>query len=90
MLGKIGRLKEAEDCFRRCLSLDPGNTDGLLNLGALLAETDRLEEAESVLLALLSLAPSNLEAHLNLAQLYKARGNTVSSSRHARFAAFLR
>jgi Tfp pilus assembly protein PilF len=70
-LGNIAKLQEhwtvAEHHYRRALSVQPGNTTILANLGLCLRESGQLETAELVLRRALEVSPPLPEAMLNLA-----------------------
>jgi Tfp pilus assembly protein PilF len=55
---ELGRYKEAEAAYRRCIELDPKRADSWNNLGALLCDyTDRYEEAEAAFRRAIELDP---------------------------------
>ena len=77
VLGDLGRLDEAEACYRRALQIDPHNANVLSNLGATLSDLGRPDEAEASYRRALQIKPGFAEAHSNLALLFNAQGNSI-------------
>jgi len=77
-LGNVWRVKGhttmAVDCFRKCLSLDPRNTDALLNLAVVLLNTGYPQDAERLLRTALELVPLSVLHHFTLGNALVARG----------------
>jgi Tfp pilus assembly protein PilF len=61
-----GRLREAEELYRRILQVVPHHPDTNNNLSIALVNQGRLEEAAAVLQRLVVVAPNNVAAHSNL------------------------
>lgn len=74
-LGKLRRFVEAESEARRALELSPGEPDGYLLLGGILAEAGKREEAIRHFRRARELAPENPEAALRLGGMLAATGN---------------
>merc|ERR1711907_410108 len=77
-LGNLWRVKGdtplAVDCFRKCLSIDPRNTDALLNLAVALVNTGYPHDAERLLRTALELRPASVLHHFQLGNALVARG----------------
>jgi predicted TPR repeat methyltransferase len=71
---RMGRLEEAERCYRRALELDADRFDAASNLGVLLGQIGQLDQAESTFTQLLERAPRFSDARQNLAALYLRLG----------------
>jgi predicted TPR repeat methyltransferase len=71
---RMGRLDEAERCYRRAIELDPDRLDAISNLGVLLGQLNQLEEAEAVFRQLLERVPRFSDARQNLAGLFLRQG----------------
>jgi len=70
LLQQMGKLDEAQACYRRALALDPGNADLHNNLGVLLTRQKRIAEAEQAYQRALALRPAYPAALHNLALLF--------------------
>jgi predicted O-linked N-acetylglucosamine transferase (SPINDLY family) len=66
MLKELGRLTEAEECFRRALAYMPRASGVHCNLGSTLYDLGRLEEAEESFEHALALNPDHAEARFAL------------------------
>jgi protein O-GlcNAc transferase len=72
----IGKLREAEDCLRQALRLDPHLPDAHNSLGAVLRATGRTDEAIAAFDEAIRLRPDFAEAHNNLGALLQMRGDS--------------
>ncbi|CAB4055299.1 TMTC [Lepeophtheirus salmonis] len=65
-----GDLRAAEKCYRRILSLEPNNVQGLHNLCVVMVEAGDLSQAHSCLLEAYKLAPSEdyIRKHLTIVE----------------------
>lgn len=71
---QAGRMKEAEDFYRRALKADPDNPDGLHLLGIVVNADGRTDEAMELLENAVRGNPENAEFSNNLGQVYKTAG----------------
>ena len=62
----LGKLKEAEESFRKVISLDSKFADAYTNLGNTLTELNKLKEAEIEYKKSLSINPNSAETHNSL------------------------
>ena len=69
-----GKLKDATNCYRRALSLDPKMAEIHLNLGLVLQTQGRLEDAVAEYWLATDLKPDLAEAHSNLGNGLQAQG----------------
>lgn len=67
VLQKMGRVSEAELCYREALRLDPRSAESANNLGNALSRLGRHDEAILNFLEALSMSPSNAAIYTNLA-----------------------
>jgi tetratricopeptide (TPR) repeat protein len=78
-LGRIhlrnGALDQAETEFRKALSLDPADSDALLNLASIERLRGRTTEAERLIERALQVDPSSIGALSQLAELERDRGD---------------
>jgi tetratricopeptide (TPR) repeat protein len=65
-LSKVGRYKEAENCFSRALKLRPDFPDALSNMGHSLQMRGYYADAESLLRSAVKLNPRFVNARINL------------------------
>ncbi|MCA9173183.1 MAG: tetratricopeptide repeat protein [Planctomycetales bacterium] len=72
-------LSQAQDLYRRSLSLDNRHVDSYRGLAVLLAETQQSEEAFRLLRGWTEVDPANPEAHTELARLHQEFGNLNSA-----------
>ena len=79
ILKNSGRLVEAEDAFRRAVSLQRGDAASHYNLGIVLAETRRPLEAETAYRRALELEPGFVEAHNNLGVVLMGAGRLAEA-----------
>jgi len=70
----LGRLPEAEACYRRAIELDPGSPTAHNEYGILLIQLERLAEGEASYRRATDLKPDYAVAHLNLANALSALG----------------
>ncbi len=73
-LTALGRLDEAEACYRQALQIKPGFAEAYSNLGNTLNALGRLDEAEVNCRQALQLKPDYAEAHSNLGDTLNALG----------------
>ncbi len=71
---RLGRLGEAETCYRRVLQIEPGLIGAHINLGILLNDLGRPKEAEASYRRALGIKPDIIEAHYNLGILFRKQG----------------
>ena len=71
---QAGRMKEAEDFYRRALKADPNHPDGLHLLGIVVNADGRTDEAMPLLERAVKANPGNAEFSNNLGQIYKSVG----------------
>ena len=64
------RFDDAENAFRKALSLEPGNAEFLANLALVAMNRGDLAGAESTLREALRLDPDNARNHMNLGIVY--------------------
>ena len=76
---KAGRLKLAEESYKKVLKQDKNNIDALRLLGLLAFKTKDYEIAERLFLKVLQLDPSFSLAWDNLAKLYRIQNKLVKS-----------
>ena len=82
VLQKIGRLEEAETCYRRVVAHDPANLSTWVNLGNLLCDTGQFGEACDCHRNALRLQPDGSKNHLLLARSLRLMGEIESSLSH--------
>lgn len=75
---------EADACYRRAISLDPGYADAWCNLGSLLFNRGRRDEARHHFARAVECAPRHVEAHLNLGTLCEDEGHDDRALAHYR------
>lgn len=71
-----GKLRMAEECYRRALNLEPGFAAALTNLGNLRYRQGDTEEARELYEKALELDPSQAEARYNLGNVLEDMGET--------------
>jgi protein O-GlcNAc transferase len=81
-----GKLTEAEQCYRRALTLTPSDALAWSNLGCTLWRLERLAEAESCLVRATALRPDFAPAHDNLGGVLGEMGRLEEAGRHYRTA----
>lgn len=82
----LGRLNEAEACFRRALQIRPDDADPHYNLGNTFLAMGRLNEAEASYRQVLQIKPFHAASHYNLGNILYERGclaEAEASYRHA-------
>lgn len=77
---QAGRMKDAEDFYRRALKADPDNPDGLHLLGIVVNAGGRTDEAMELLERAVRAAPDNADFSNNLGQVYKAAGRNEDAA----------
>lgn len=76
------RLPEAEQAYRKALTLSPADTSIRFNLALLLQQNERAEEAESELRQILGLDPRHAWAHYQVGVLLAARNDRGEALDH--------
>jgi protein O-GlcNAc transferase len=71
---QAGRMKEAEDFYRRAIKVAPNHPDGLHLLGIVVNADGRTDEAMAFLERAVKANPKNAEFSNNLGQIYKSVG----------------
>lgn len=74
VLRDLGRLPEAEACYRTALKIDPRYVMALINLGALLMSMKRLEESEHCYRNALQISQSVAAVHRGLGNVLRSMG----------------
>jgi tetratricopeptide (TPR) repeat protein len=69
-----GRLKEAEESYKKAITLKPNYAECYYNLGNTLKKQGRLDEAETNYKKAIALKPDYAECHNNLGDTLQARG----------------
>jgi tetratricopeptide (TPR) repeat protein len=78
------RLAAADlDRFERCLAIDPGNAELLIDLGRAYAAESRLAQAEPLYRRALRIDPANSDLHVWLGELLLDRGDRGGARREA-------
>ncbi|NOY71352.1 MAG: tetratricopeptide repeat protein [Gammaproteobacteria bacterium] len=72
LYGRLNRLNESEDCFRKAIKLAPEVAGSHYNLGKLLVMQTRFEEAKKSYQQAIKLRPDWFEAFNNLGSTYQA------------------
>ena len=72
---EVGRLKEAEEAFRRAIQLGEHQVEAYVNLGGIFQNTGRPEKAQSCYRKALRLDPKNWLAYWNLSRVYEGIGD---------------
>ena len=81
-LGDAGRLAEAEDTYRKALSLDPNAADAYNNFGMVLNSDKKPDEAIASFRAALRIRPDFELVEFNLANTYSAAGKLEDAITH--------
>ena len=84
ILKDLGKLKEAENCYRKAIELKPTFAEAHLNLGTILKDIGNLQEAEVFTRKAIELKPDLAEAHSNLGTILKDLGNLQEAEIFAR------
>jgi protein O-GlcNAc transferase len=87
---KLGKLDEAERCYRLVLESDPRNRNTLVNLGFALMELRRFPEAVEFIDRALNAAPDDADAHYIRATLHQAGGHLADAVFHLERAVTIR
>ena len=67
--GQLGNIREASDCCRRVLSIQPGHLGALANLGITFVQQGRFDEAVNVFLKALQINPQSMAVLNSLAKI---------------------
>ena len=86
----LGRVKDAEDVYRRALEAHPDNVEVMINLGALLGQENRLKEAVEVLKRGIEIKPEYVSGYVNLGNVYMLQGKFVEAEQVYREALLIR
>lgn len=76
------RLKEAEQCYRRALAIDPALAEVHNNLGIVLDRAERFGEAIACYLQALAIKPDHATACLNIGNWHRLHGNREEQVRY--------
>ena len=76
---KKGQLREAVECYRRALKLDPAQPTIHNNLGLALEGLGQSEDAAARYREAIRLKPDYCEAHSNLGAAYKTQGKLLEA-----------
>jgi protein O-GlcNAc transferase len=71
---EAGRLREAEEHYRRALAMKPDHADATTMLAVLASQTKRFDEAIELILRAISYAPDRAELHYNRALILAEAG----------------
>jgi tetratricopeptide (TPR) repeat protein len=85
-----GDLRQAFDCYRRALAIDPGFMDACISLAYVLMEQNNPGEAEPYLERALRIDPANADAHYMLGSIASSRNDLAAAARHWHAAVELR
>jgi len=80
---------QAIDAYDRCVDVDPGNADALLNCGTLYYEGGNFERAADYFRRAVAARPENPLAHFNLGSVLEEIGQLEDARRHLRQALLL-
>jgi protein O-mannosyl-transferase len=75
-------MKEAQDHFRKTISLSPQYVNAYINLGNVLSQTGNYAEAIDAFLAALQMDSQNSLIHNNLGNSYTQTGNYINAIEH--------
>lgn len=78
----LGKLKEAEECYKQAIESDPKFAIAHYNYAVMLKELGRKEEAEEHYLKTIELNPNNVYAHSNYAVLLRELGMNKKAEKH--------
>jgi serine/threonine-protein kinase len=79
LLGRLGKLAEAEAEYRQVIALQPDNALAYNNLGGNLLNQHRVAEAAEVLRRAAALETANALIHINLGEVLRAQGHYAES-----------
>ena len=79
LLQRSGRLRDAEQLYRKTLKSDPGYVDALNNLGVIYIHDKDFEGARRSLEKAIRLRPGFVDPYYNLACVYAIKGETRQS-----------
>ena len=71
---RVGRLAEAEACYRRVLAAQPSHFEAYSNLGAALKGQGKVDEAVAAYRQAIGIRPDYFRAHFNLGNALKDKG----------------
>lgn len=81
-LKKLGQTEQAEGLFKLALTIDPGDSEVLFNLGNLYNGANKLPEALGNYNKALSIRPDFAEAHYNVGLVYSKMGDAGQAASH--------
>lgn len=70
-----GKLREAENCYREAITLNPGNADAFVSLGSILSQQGLIKDAETCFNKAILLSPTNALAQYYLGGVLLKKGN---------------
>jgi len=77
-----GDLKGAQAAFEKVIQVDPGNPDGLVNVGRAAVQEGDMDRARSVLTKALALSPNLARAHFFYAKVLRSDGRYDEAAYH--------
>ena len=78
-LRRLDRMTEAEAQLRRAVEIDPGHSDALFNLGAILARRGMNGEAAALLRKAAGIQPGNADIRYILSKVLRGTGDTAAA-----------
>lgn len=84
-LKRQGKLREAEEAYRKAIQFDPKYCDAMDNLGVLLRGRGELDEAAEWYRRSLAVKPDNPVAHQDLAVVYSIKGDRAKTEAEYRW-----
>jgi tetratricopeptide (TPR) repeat protein len=89
-LHRTGRFKQAEECYRQVVQLDPGHARALHLLGIIALQMERFGEAQAWLTNACAAAPNQADCFSNLALAYRGLGRLPDAEQALREAVRLK
>lgn len=72
---KIGRIKEAMDCYIKAIQIDPNQAEGYYNIGNIYAINKKYDVAKKFYLKAIEVDPGSARAYNNLGNIYFETGD---------------
>ena len=72
---QLREYKEAEDCWRHQLTIDPQAVDALLNLAGIYAKQGKFDQAINYCHQAIKIRPDDIGAHYNLGNAFRMQGS---------------